>query len=117
MRVPKHKILSFVRSETDPKTYHLTGSRFKRFVCLKVEEAYTPKIREMGVKYVINGYDQKGNKTFFSGLFPIGNGIYHADHYTPQNAKKRHLIIIKVENNILRLFYFSSYPRTSKNAF
>ena len=117
MKPPKHQRLSFVRSESTPKTYHLTGSRFKTFVSVKIEEPYTPRLREMGAKYVLQGYDRNGNKTIFTGLFAMGNGWYFGDHYTPSRAKRNRLILVKPTKEGFILYYFSTYlKRISKTS-
>ena len=111
MRPPKHQILSFVRSETEPKNYKLVNSRFKGFVSVKIEDTYTPRLKEIGAKYIFTGFDQNGNKTIFTGLFPMGDGWFHGDHYTPDKAKKHRLIVIKPTPQGFILYYFQSYPK------
>jgi len=114
MRVPRHQILTFVRSGIDPQTYHLTGSRFKTFVSVTIKKPYAQKMLEMGAKYILTGFNKKGEKTIFTALFAVGGGWYQGDRYTPNRTRRSRLILINPTANGFTLYYFNNHPKTAK---
>ncbi len=111
MKIPKHTILTFERSETAPNTYNLKGQGFVNFVYVTIKKPYSPKMINLGARYILTGYDQNCNKTLFTGLFSRGKGIYTGDHYTPQKSIKNHLIIVKKTPKGFIMHYFDNIPK------
>jgi hypothetical protein len=111
MRVPKHQILTFNRQPDG--TYQVAG-KFRTFTICRLSDPYTPRMIEMGAKYILEGHNKNGIRTLFTGLFPIGNNWFHGDLYDPQKALKRRLIIVKFTETGFKMYLFNSYPKTSK---